>query len=384
MKHTILIALLICALLIIPTVFAAVSTSNSSVDWGNRLIIAKEKMTLIKNNSLAKERLQKLNITTTQKALGSFTNDQLATAIQNNAAKNFVAWKQEWKELKPTVVSTAKKNVIAYRLVQAYKAKSKKELDDWVENKPILASACQTELDAVKTLAAEAANTTVLVANISEISAEDETIAANANVTQELSEAKTARKELVKCLAGKGLDIALANAKERVQNRLEMHNQFATIIDNALSKLAELKALRESKGLPADFSTFQNRLEKLKTVNNNFIARANALLAENPIEPKEKVHFLNKMNNFVSTSHKFQTAIKKALQWFVKVHNIYNYQQQSQTDVSEAQTELATVAIEIDDIQTELTASVEQLPEPTNADPIVKTITGETTAEGTA
>jgi hypothetical protein len=380
MNSKLLLALLLCAVLV-PSVWAATADTAAvtKAQWQTRLLAATSAVKSLKTNTLANARLVKMNVASTTNAVNALTDEQLAQAVQSKVAANFPAWKQKLTELKatPSMVSPAALRVIKERVVNAYAAKNWKDLDSYLAKYPELSSACETEISAVKALASEAASTaTVLVQDVTDVTAADETaVPTTVDATTGLVAIKEARQNLVSCIAKQRLDSALANHTERVTNRIALHKQFATKIDRALSQLDSLSSARVSQGLPAIPEIFKTTLEKLKAVNNQFIEKGSALLAENPGTPKEKLLLVQRMNNFNAASIKFQNTVRQLLQKFVKWYTDYRSPSPVAVEITSDQSDATTVTTTIDQAQTVLVATVEELPQLPDTDPVVQVAT---------
>ncbi len=375
MNHKLWIALLLCAVLL-PPVLAVEQGANTATreQWQNRLIAANTAVSTLKTNVLAKERLKnKLMVATTAEAITAMTAEQLTDAIQNTTASNFPTWKAELVRVKatPAAVSPAKLRVIKARVVSAYKVKTWKTFDAFLVKHPQLAAACETEVTAVEALATEAASDpTVLVTDVTEVTAVDEAaVPANTDSVTDLTNVKEARKNLLTCVVKERLDAAVTTHKEKVSERVELHKQFATKIDNALAKLSELSSARVANGLPAIPASFKEALEKLKTLNSSFIEKGTVLVGQTPATPKEKLDFIQQANRYFATSKKFQNNLRQALQRFVNWHA--KFRERAPTEIQAVETEAATTNAAAVQVQTELTE--EPAPLPSN-DPVAQVV----------
>jgi hypothetical protein len=139
--------------------------------------------------------------------------------------------------------------------------------------------------------------------------------------------------------------------------------------------LDSLSSARVSQGLPAIPEIFKTTLEKLKAVNNQFIEKGSALLAENPGTPKEKLLLVQRMNNFNAASIKFQNTVRQLLQKFVKWYTDYRSPSPVAVEITSDQSDATTVTTTIDQAQTVLVATVEELPQLPDTDPVVQVAT---------
>ena len=382
MNSKLLIALLLCGLLVVPSVLA-VSQNNpaSNIAGTTRWVAAKAKLAQLK--TVAATRLQNLNIAATPVAVSAMTDDQLEKAIRTKVVANLPAWKTAWKAKRITA-TPAVKNLMATRLVAAQKMQFFTKAQNWVENKTAIAQACKDQLDSLKTLATEATTDTVLVSNLDDAT-EDQTTVANADPSADLTELQNTWKEARNCFVKKRLETALLNAEQRLQNRLQVHQALDPKISDAIIKLRKLEETRESNALTTDFSAYQTALAKLKELNTRFIDKIQVLQAAEPATAKEKVHWLNKVNNLTGASHKFVNAVRNAFKWFLKAHAAHRNTVPPQAEVAAAQTDLTASNAEVQQVQTELIATVEELSLPSETDPVVvQIVAAESTTGGTA